>query len=578
MALSPCTRSPKRPRSPSGVLDDVKKPRLSPRDDVRDNTLRIVGQTLRDENQQLVKDKEALSKHLSKAKRSLRDLEDDMARVYRQKQKEIHEQKQEFDQKLQDARREPSASEQTKDISYTVHHTTEMDRFLQSCELWHAKLKFLSKQLEEKTQKVENQEVQSVVKGIVTSVEVKTLENEVESKQQLLHWALWLQEDAADCLKESSSRRQETELFEAMEKQLMNDRVVELETQLAQKRAVEREKEMELSSLRADQEKLLDSSHVVPNEEFEKMVAEKKSMTREMKETIQNSRLELERVQEENTDLKEQNQKLREQKNKSDSKMKLQQDEEIRNLQEQLQAAKARETKMAATLKAVGKEMAKSKQRKEELKILYAKFSSTMDSVSEKTMRLEELGQELEEAQKKVLSIETQKDELEKQVSRLQQEKAELLVAQQSTRDLSDELANVQKQYAESIELETKHKKLVVEMQAEITELKLQNETLKEQQVKQEHQSIGHASREGIAQVAEKDDLEMFVKQYYTAAEEKCRILFEKVRDLELQQQSIQERTRESCSALRMCAQVESCDESVRVSLLDIMETLERLP
>ncbi|KAK1937005.1 Laminin subunit alpha-2 [Phytophthora citrophthora] len=536
-ASSPSSRSPKRPRSPSSVPDDAKRLKLSPRDDVRDKTLRIVAQSLRDENRQLAQDKERLSEQLSKTQRSLQDVEDDMARVYRQKEKELQEEKQKFDQKLQDARHKPLEVEQTKEISFTVRQTTEMDKFLQSCELWQAKLKFLSTQLQEKKQKVESQELQSVVSGLVTSVEVKTLENEVENKQQLLHWALLLQEEAVDCLKKSSSCRQETELFEAMEKQLMDDRVVELETQLAQKRAVEKEKEMELSSLREDQEKLF---HGVPNEEFEKLVLEKSNMEKEMKETIQNARDELERVQEENADLKTQNQKLREQKDKNDSEVKLQQDEEIRNLQERLQAAKAREAKMAATLKAAGKEMAKSKQRKEELKILYAKFSSTMDSVSEKAMRLEELGQELAEAQKSVLSVESQKNELEEQVIRLQQDASELSLAQQTARDLSDELTNVQKKCVESRELETKYKKLVAEMQAEIEALKFQNKTLKEKQVKQWHQSIGQSSLEDanelITQVGEKEALQMYVKQYHAAAEEKCRRLLEKVNDLESQQ------------------------------------------
>ncbi|KAG1705035.1 hypothetical protein DVH05_005059 [Phytophthora capsici] len=565
--------SSKRPRSPNSPTNDAKKARLSPRDDVRENTLRIVAQSLRDENRELSKDKKTLSEQLSQTQRSLQELQDDIARVYRLKEKELLEQKEKFDQKLQDARQKP---QETKDVGVTVRHTTEMNRFLQSCELWQGKLKFLSEKLQEKTQKKENQELQSVVSGLVTTVEVKALENEVENKQQLLDWAILLQDEAAECVKESCSRRQETEVFEAMEKQLMDDRVVELETQLAQKRAVEKEKEMELSSLREDQEKLL---HGVPNE-VEKLVVEKKSMEKEMKEMMQKTRHELERVEKENAELKEEKQKLCEQKDKNDLKVKLQQDEEIRNLQEQLQAAKSREAKMAATLKAASKEMVKSKQRKEELNILYAKFSSTMDSVSEKVMRLEELGQELEETQKNLLSVEAQKDELEKQVTRLQQDASKLVVAQESTRYLSDELANVQKKCVESRELETKYKKLVAGMQTEIEALKLQNKTLTEQQVKQEHQSVGQSPHENalIVQVGEKEALQMFIKQYYTAAEEKCRILLEKVNDLESQQQSVLERTRESCNALRMCAQVESCDKSVRASLLEIMTTLEDLP
>ncbi|KAF1794823.1 hypothetical protein GQ600_23484 [Phytophthora cactorum] len=127
---------------------------------------------------------------------------------------------------------------------------------------------------------------------------------------------------------------------------------------------------------------------------------------------------------------------------------------------------------MAAMLKSAEKEMHKSKQRKEELKILYAKFSSTMDSVSDKAMRLEELGQELKKA-------------------------------------TSEELAKVQTQ------------------------------------------------------------------RYYRAAEDKCRGLLEKVSELESQKASVQKQAKESCTVLRMCVQVDSCDESIRATLLEVVATLD---
>ncbi|KAJ8554920.1 hypothetical protein ON010_g9564 [Phytophthora cinnamomi] len=265
------------------------------------------------------------------------------------------------------------------------------------------------------------------------------------------------------------------------------------------------------------------------------------------------------------------------------------QDEEIKKLQAQLQAAKVREEKMAAALAAAKREVDKGKQRKGELKILYAKFSSTMDSVSEKTMRLEELEQEINDAKTKASDMEAQNEELAKQVAQLQQQMSDLSAAQHREKDdMNEELSKVQDRCAELRELKSRQKQLASEMQAEIEELKAQNDALREQQVKMEHQSVGQPSNEGdkrtrdgvnalVKQIAEKEALQMFVQHYYSAAEAKCSELLEQVSELESSKVSIQRQTKESCSVLRMCTQIESCDESIRASLLDVMATLEGL-
>ncbi|KAG7378314.1 hypothetical protein PHYPSEUDO_010271 [Phytophthora pseudosyringae] len=599
-------RSPKRPRSVSNAAPNTeeekktKQPRLSPPSDAaREDTQRIVTQMLREENRQFSADRDALAERLARTQRSLRDAEDDVARVYRQKQKEMDALRREFEQKMV----APAGQAESKEISSTVVYSrqtaAEMDRFLQSCELWQTRLRTLSGQLERKAEKMEAQELQSVVRDLVTSVEVQALKSEVGSTRGELQWALWAQEDAAKCLEACYRDRQDTEVFEAIEKQLTDDRVVELETQLAQKRAVEREKEMELSSLRAGQEELMHSSHVVPIEEFETLVSEKKRMREElkqMKQEVKEQSEEMESVKDENATLKQHNQRLveetrqlREKQHRSELAAVQQSLTQVEKLQAQLQASKTREARMDAVLKSAEKEMKKNKQRKEELKILYAKFSSTMDSVSEKTMRLEELEQELQDAQSNARETQHQKEELEEQVAQLRQEKSDVYAAQCRERDgTSEELAEVQMKYAESRKLESLEKELTSKMQAEIAELKSQNEALKEQQVKQDHQSVGQPSNEGdtrnadidntlVVQVAEKEALQMFIQQYYSVAEEKCSRLLATVSEFESQKTWIQEQTKECCSVLRMCTQVDACDESIRASLLDIMATLEGL-
>ncbi|CAI5744517.1 unnamed protein product [Peronospora destructor] len=427
---------------------------------------------------------------------------------------------------------------------------------------------------------------------------IQTLQDQLTTNKMELQWAFWLQDDAANGLKEIYKDTQDTDVFEAMEKQLMNDRVVELETQLSQKRALEKEKETELSSLRADQEQLMQSSRVVLHKEFETLVAVKEAMDAELKqlkEKVKEQAQMLACVNEERANLKLHNQnlveeacQLREEKETRELKAVQQyvkQEEEIKKLHDMLQAGKIREVETTAALARAEHMMEKSKQRKEELKILYTKFSSAMDSVSEKTMRLEELEQELKDLQ----DNRNQNEQLEKQVAQLQQEKAELSAARHCEKDdMSEELVIVQKQLMESKELVSQQKELNSKLQCEITVLKSQNEALRKQQVKQEHQSVGQPSKECdnrntdidsdlVIHVAEKEALQMFVQRYYPVAEEKCSRLFEKISKLEMQFKQTQEQTKEACSLLRMCAQVEACDESVRASLLDVMATLEGL-
>ncbi|EGZ06347.1 hypothetical protein PHYSODRAFT_531791 [Phytophthora sojae] len=259
----------------------------------------------------------------------------------------------------------------------------------------------------------------------------------------------------------------------------------------------------------------------------------------------------------------------------------------------------SKETSSAAlhsqqTTQEMDREIEKLKPRKGELKILYAKFSSAMDSVSEKTMRLEELArnkeleQELQKLRSSARGIESQNKKLENQVAELQQQVADLSAVQRRDKSVNEELLKVQKQCAELRELESQQKELASKMQSELAALKAQNEALKEQQVKREHQSVGQPSIEGdkssrdssssyAVQVAEKEALQMFVQRYSSATEAECNKLLEKVSELQSAKTLIQEQTKETCTVLRMCTQVDSCDESIRASLLDVMATLESL-
>ncbi|DBA05137.1 TPA: hypothetical protein N0F65_004987 [Lagenidium giganteum] len=83
-------------------------------------------------------------------------------------------------------------------------------------------------------------------------------------------------------------------------------------------------------------------------------------------------------------------------------------------------------------------------------------------------------------------------------------------------------------------------------------------------------------SRNEIAQlVVERQAVEQFLKCYHEAAEQKCRDLMQRLAAVETQCSTYRASISESCSMLRMCSQVDSCDDSLRQTILDAISSLQ---
>uniref|UniRef100_A0AAV1TRY0 Uncharacterized protein n=1 Tax=Peronospora matthiolae TaxID=2874970 RepID=A0AAV1TRY0_9STRA len=460
----------------------------------------------------------------------------------------------------------------------------EMDTFVQRCHLWQQQLNLRYSELATKAEWMATFEVTKVVRDLVTSVETAALQRAVTTKDVELQWARWRLRDVERCIFELLEDTRGTEEIQTMEKQLKDDRVVELETQLAQKRAVEQEKAMELSLLRADEEEMMHARRLVPREQFEMLAAEKETMEADVQrwqEQVELQVVEMARGDEERRNLAEQNQKLveevrrlREQQQTRESQVEKQiveKENETKKLQAKLTAAETKETAMAAMLVAAEKVMEKSKQRKEELEILYTKFSSAMDLVSDKTMRLEEMEQTLNDLQ----NVEHRNKQLEKQVAQLQQEKSDLSAAvRRCKNDMKEKMIAVQKQLDGVKESEYQQKQRVSELDIEVRELKVQNQALTKQQINCSYDGARQLPKENdkpctdmvddlVIQVAEKEALQMFVQRYYTAAEEKCNGLLKRVSQFELEKaQQSQLRTESTRSDSSRCAHIENNDDT----------------
>ncbi|CEG44923.1 uncharacterized protein PHALS_01248 [Plasmopara halstedii] len=550
----------KRSRSPANAPPKIqKKARIfMVGDDKLDGRTEIEVQKLHDENQAdrkaVKQNKNALVERVTHAKRNLAKRQDNVICVSRERERKMEVQRRNFKQKL---RNDPQECKKDKhSVTISKQTIVEVDKFQQICELWQTKLSTLSTEMEAKVEYMEAQQVEIALNDIVTFVEMESLKNENEKSQELLQWAIWVQNDTVKCLEESRTNIQNIEVFEAMEKQLMDDRVVELETQLAQKRTVEREKESELASLRADQIEIDHLSHGVSQEVFDALVVDNTRLSEEvqcLKNKLKTKCMEIDSMKDEIATWKQHNDKLREKTwelseklDNSEDQIKQQRlvyEEKTKKLQGLLQSIETRETDMTAVLKTAKMEMEKHQQRKDELKILYTKFSSAMDSVSEKTMRLEEIQHELESAQNEVRVLQMQREELQIQLAQLEREKA---VQLRETNTMRNELITLRRQCAEIREMEIQQRSLTSKLKTELAAFKALNE----------HQSVGQPSNENIgrhsdtdsmlvAQVAEKEALQMFIQRYYSAAEDKVKRLSEKVRVLESQSAGIQKKSKE---------------------------------
>ncbi|KAF4044142.1 hypothetical protein GN244_ATG03417 [Phytophthora infestans] len=317
---------------------------------------------------------------------------------------------------------------------------------------------------ETKTQKAPTQQVQSVVRDLVTSVEMDTLRSDAENTQT------------------RAAGRQETEAFEAMERQLMADRVVELETQRAEAGGRERE-EVELSSLREAQE-----DQVLAKQEVAALEDEKKRRTEELTQ-MKNK---MEAVEAENATLKQKNKKL------------VEEGEEIEKLQ---RAFKARDAKM-------------------------------MHSV--------------EDGEGEEQPAQTRAPDLVRQVQLLdgfgvREGHAARSGAAAARLRVTRVLRRLGRKSSRGRHLASRGE----------CQLQREKEGAEEVQTQlREHQSVGQPSTERtiddestlVAQLAEKEALQMFIRRYHSTAEDKCRQLMEKVSALESLRASTQTQTEESCT------------------------------
>ncbi|KAJ0409642.1 hypothetical protein P43SY_008514 [Pythium insidiosum] len=227
-----------------------------------DETLRISNEMLRSENEQLQREREELQKRhdaletqFSQQKQRVRNLEEDLTRMYRRQKRDAEARQAEHTQVVASLREElERRSMELEDRSALVSklHATlngadgattlsketakEMDAFVAMCLQWQSRLASLSATLQDKVTRIEQDEVQRAMQDMVQRLENEQRVSDVRERECVAsarEELLLQREDELKALMQSMQReREETDTFEVLERKVLEDRVLELEQAL----------------------------------------------------------------------------------------------------------------------------------------------------------------------------------------------------------------------------------------------------------------------------------------------------------------------------------------------------------
>lgn len=550
------SRSPKRRRSSpaasSSINNDLPHNDTEPGDTRDLSTTEDRAAALRDENQSLQRENLELQAQLRASQRAARDLEADVARVYRQAQAAADLQRRAFEQEqralaarvqeLQDARQPHKYTE-----SLSAETTSAMDAYVASADAWQRRLARLSALLAAQVAKLEQQQAAAALRDAVAQVELQAhVELQARHDEQLYAAELQRAWDAATlrdhraALAATALAQREAAELEAMERTLLLDRVLELETQRQQQRANARDKEQALAKLRADHEAIVSTSALVPKDEWAASVKEREGLRRygrELKTRAAQQGEQLAALKDEVLSLKFQNQELLDDAaRRGDGRAELSERHQraVDALEAELAAAKAREQQLQLRLDG---ELDRGSQAQGELQIVYAKFGAAMDSVAAQSTKLAALEQQLE-----------------------------------------DRSAELERAQSELDELRREHRELLEQRRGEPQVGGASSPSRKRRRRPDPDQALGGGEDdEEVQQLADRHVYQRFMQQYYRAAEHKCGELSQQVAALEAQREQSQQQTREATDKLRTRLQAASCDDQERKLLLAAVSELERI-
>lgn len=205
-----------------------------------DESLRISNELLRSENDQLQAElgqlrafKSTADDQLAKQKTRIRNLEEDLTRIYRRQKREEESRLTEHTKRVESLKEQvENLNKQLEDRPLIAAETTqEMDAFVAMCTQWQSRLTTLSAQLMTQVERMEQDAVASVMHEMVQNVATQQEKGDLNTAREQLEvqWvAMREQEREVQVLVDKIQReREDTQAFEAMERRALEERVDE---------------------------------------------------------------------------------------------------------------------------------------------------------------------------------------------------------------------------------------------------------------------------------------------------------------------------------------------------------------
>lgn len=486
-----------------------------------------------------------------------------------------------------------------------------MEQFLETCVQWQANLAEASRTIDAKAAHLEQREVALALDALVAHVELRA-QTEQAAELEALRAAVAQQEhEAKNALQRMQQQQEERDAFEALERRLLDDRVAELEVQLAQNKLREVEKDEEITKLRAEQDELSGSNCVVPRSEWDTHLAahqrlgneadtwrqqsearardvaalqdelslaslkaqeleDKLAVARAQEETrafedLEKSLLE-ERISELTTQLATQRVELSEaleaarmQLSVAEAEAGVKKNEVARLLNDKAALKKQAKTlsvelkRMAFDVDAYKAEIAKERARATQLAGDNARLRGELEAQQHAGS-----ARELGSLQEEVRTLREQKQLRADDDARREEEIERLTWKERAlTKQLEEEAAKRESAVNDAVvQLQAQHDRQLADLQQQQTELDVSGMTTSE--------SAGESTSERVARLElEKREIVTFFRCYYEASETKCRQL---MRELSQQQEGV---TSSSSSS--------SSSSGIRGTILDGVSTRERI-
>ncbi|TMW55216.1 hypothetical protein Poli38472_013107 [Pythium oligandrum] len=598
---------------------------------MEDESLRISNEMLRSENETLKDKNAALDRQLTQQKQRIRNLEEDLTRIYRRQKREAETRQQEHTKALDAVRQQlevvtmqledrPAFDPKTSVMTLTPETRDQMDAFVAMCTDWQHQLTTMSTQLTEKVAKMEQDEVEAVVKDLMQKVDqdhekqaLAALQTRLDAQYNLM---LQREHEMLAFVAKIKAEREEAECFETMERSVLEDRVKELEARLTGAMEQEMAEREQVTSLRKELERMHTENHVLPKADWLKRLSDEehwKEQLDSLSVQCEAQSVQLTLLREDLAGLQTEHElvvtELNEYKEGDANARARQLQARIDELKLKLEEATMNAVEQAAEVAENAKQEAQEQivALQGEIEGLQNRIEVLTMNVSAKAKVIEDLQAEKRELTEQVALKTGEQEEMTRQVGKLNEQLdeqcAHVVNLSKEVRDLEVAKASLLQQHSakksKQTKLETERGEREAKLEEQLAEMQRKHQALAQEkeewlltqaelQVQLQAQSddsvsvsdpsaMADAEKRISKLVEEKHLIQEFLRCYFEKAESKCRELIQQVASLETQQETHRQQARDSCQLLRMCTQVETCDHTVRASLLDVVTVLETI-